>query len=170
MMMRRVGSVLAVALLSFAIYIVYTGSISPYDLATGAIVALIVGALFSGITVKTPVKLINPARWGYLVLYAIKYFVYYETLAHLDVISRILHPKTPVNPAVVMAPFDVETDYALTTIANSITNTPGTVVVDVDEKRRVFYIHWIDAKTLDPLDVKKRVFEDFEKYAKRIFD
>ncbi|MEM4062124.1 MAG: Na+/H+ antiporter subunit E, partial [Desulfurococcaceae archaeon] len=76
----------------------------------------------------------------------------------------------PVNPAVVMAPFDVETDYALTTIANSITNTPGTVVVDVDEKRRVFYIHWIDAKTLDPLDVKKRVFEDFEKYAKRIFD
>lgn len=170
MNMRRVASVIVIALLVFTTYIVYTGSISFYDLVTGIIVAVIVGTLFSTITVKNPAKLANPIRWVYLLTYAFKYFIYYETLAHLDVIKRILHPRTPVNPAIVMAPFNVETDYGIATVANSVTNTPGTVVVEVDEVHKVFYIHWIDAKTLDPITVRKLVFEDFEKYAKKIFE
>lgn len=161
---------LVVALLVFTVYIVYTGSVHAYDLITGGVVALATGILFSNLTVKNPGKVVNPARWLALVVYALKYFFYYETVAHVDVIRRILHPRTPVNPAIVEAPFSAVTDYAVTAVANSITNTPGTVVVEVDENRRVFYIHWIDAKTLDPQEVRKIVFEDFERYARKVFD
>lgn len=168
--MERVARVLVVAILTFTMYIVYTGSISTYDIVTGVIVAIAVGLLFSDLTVRNPKKLLCPTRWATLLVYALKYFFYYETIAHIDVIRRILHPRVPVNPAIVEAPFNADTDYAIAAVANSITNTPGTVVVDVDESRKVFYIHWIDAKTLDPVEVRKTVFEDFERYIKKVFD
>lgn len=168
--MKRTARTLVVALLTFTTYIVYTGSILTYDIVTGVFVAVVVGLLFSNLTVKSPGKLLSPTRWLALMIYALKYFFYYETVAHIDVMRRILHPRVPVNPAIVEAPFQANTDYAITMIANSITNTPGTVVVDVDENRKVFYIHWIDAKTLNPVEVRKFVFEDFERYARKVFD
>lgn len=167
---RRVISAILVSLLTFVVYMVCSGTASLYDVVTGLVVALCIGAIFSGITIERPAKVINPARWLALLLYAAKYFIIYETSAHLDVIKRILHPKMPVNPAIVKAPFHTETDYGITAVANSITNTPGTVVVEVDKDSKVFYIHWIDAKTLDPFAVRKHVFEDFERYVKKIFD
>jgi multicomponent Na+:H+ antiporter subunit E len=168
--MKRIGSAVIVALLAYITYIVYSGSVGGYDLVTGAIVAIITGAIFSTFVVKNPSKVLDVKRWLYLIVYAIIYFTYYETKAHVDVIKRILHPKKPVNPAIVEAFYDVNTDYALTTISISITNTPGTVVVDVDEKKRALYIHWIYATTLDPAEAKKQIFEAFEKFAKKIFD
>lgn len=168
--MKRLAGTIIVAVFAFVIYVVYTGSATGYDVVTGAIAAAISGLLFSGLVVRKPTKVLDPVRWAYLVKYALKYFTYYETLAHVDVIKRILHPKVPVNPAVVEAPFTAETDYAITAVANSITNTPGTIVIDLDEKRKVFYIHWIDATTVEPAEVRKIVFEDFERYAKKILD
>jgi len=168
--MSRVLRGFLVFLLAFTVYIVYTGSTSGYDVVTGVVVSAIIGTLFSKIVIEKPLKTLNPKRWLYLVIYAVIYFTYFETKAHVDVIKRILHPKTPVNPAIVEAPYTVESDYAITTIANSITNTPGTVVVDIDTSKKTFYIHWINAKTLDPLEAKREIFETFEKYARRIFD
>ncbi len=168
--MRGVLRGLFIFLLAFIIYVIYTGSISSYDIITGVMVAAISGTLFSNIVIRNPLKILDLRRWLYLIAYAVIYFTYYETRAHLDVIKRILHPKIPVNPAIVEAPFDLETDYAITTVANSITNTPGTVVVEIDVSKKIYYIHWIDAKTLDPDGVKKEVFESFEKFARKIFE
>jgi len=161
---------LITALLTFIVYIVYTGSTRGYDIVTGIIVSIVAGALFANLVIQNPLKVLSFKRWLYLLTYAILYFLYYETKAHLDVIKRILHPKVPVNPAIIEAPYSVESDYAITAVANSITNTPGTVVVDIDTSRKVFYIHWINAKTLDPAEAKKEIFESFEKFARKIFD
>jgi multicomponent Na+:H+ antiporter subunit E len=167
---RRVSRGFIVFILAFTVYVVYTGSISGYDIVTGVIVSAVIGALFSNIVVEKPIKVVDPRRWLHLLVYAVLYFTYYEAKAHIDVIRRILHPKLPVNPAIVEAPYRVESDFAITTVANSITNTPGTVVVDIDPSKRTFYIHWISAKTLDPLEARREIFETFEKHAKRIFE
>ncbi|MGB9827831.1 Na+/H+ antiporter subunit E [Thermosphaera chiliense] len=161
---------LVVALIAFITYIVFSGSITTYDIITGVIVSLVTGFIFSTITLSNPRKALNPKRWALFVIYALRYLIIDETKAHVDVIKRILHPKTPVNPAIVKVPFNVSTDYAITAIANSITNTPGTVVVDVDEKGKVFYVHWIDAKTLEPEKAREAISSVFEKYAGNMFD
>jgi len=163
-------SAIPAMILSFIIYIIYTGSISPYDLITGVIVAVIVGLLAGEIVVKDAGKALDPKRLAYLVKYAIWYFFVAEVKAHADVIKRALSPKMPLNPAIVRVPYYVETDYAMTTIANSITNTPGTVVVDIDPDRKLFYVHWIDAKTSDPGEARKMISLEFEENAKKIFD
>lgn len=168
--LKGILRVFLIFLLAFAIYIIYTGSLAGYDIVTGVLVSIVVSVVFSGMIIKNPLKPLNAIRWLYLITYAILYFTYYETKAHVDVIKRILHPKTPVNPAIIETYYNANSDYAITTIANSITNTPGTVVVEIDETKKAFYIHWIDAKTLDPLEAKREIFESFEKFARRIFD
>lgn len=166
----RFINALIIAVLSFTVYIVFSGSISLYDVITGIGVGIITGYLFSNITLQNPRKTLSPKRWVLAIFYAIRYLIIDETKAHIDVIKRIIHPKTPVNPAIVKVPFEVSTEYAATAIANSITNTPGTVVVDIDMNERVFYVHWIDAKTIEPLKAREMISSVFEKYAKMIFE
>jgi multicomponent Na+:H+ antiporter subunit E len=161
---------LVVAILCFFIYVIFSGSVSTYDVITGVVVAIVVGALFSNIVLTNPVKVFDPKRWYYTIRYALRYFIVDETRAHVGVIKRILHPKTPVNPAIVKVPYRVRTDYSKTAIACSITNTPGTVVVEIDDVEKAFYVHWIDAKTLDPEEARKEISLVFEEYSKKIFD
>ncbi|RLG80688.1 MAG: cation:proton antiporter [Thermoprotei archaeon] len=166
----KLGSALAVGLLVFIVYIVFSGSVSPYDIVAGVLVGIVLGLIFSEYVVKNPGKAFNPVRWLWLVAYAIYYFFVAEVRAHLDVMYRILHPKMPVNPAIVKVPYRVETDYAVTAVANSITNTPGTVVVDIDPEDRAYYVHWINAKTLEPEEARRHISEVFEKYSREVFD
>ncbi len=168
--MSRVLRAIGPMVMVFITYIVFSGSISFYDLVTGAIVSIVVGLIVANIVVEKPKKLIEVQRLFWLIVYAIYYFFVAEVKAHLDVMYRILHPKMPVNPGIVRVPYGVETDYAITTIANSITNTPGTVVVDIDPEKKVFYVHWINIRALEPEKTREYVSKSFEFYAGRIFD
>ncbi len=158
------------AIAAFIIYIIFSGSVRPYDLITGAVVAVVTGLIVANLVVSKPRKVGELARLGWLIRYAFRYFFIDEVRAHVDVMSRIVKPSMPINPGIVRVPYYVESDYAMTTIANSITNTPGTVVVDVDDERKVFYVHWIDVKALKPEETRAKISEVFERYAKKIFD
>jgi multicomponent Na+:H+ antiporter subunit E len=87
--------------------------------------------------------------------------------ANVDVAYRTLAPGMPIEPDVVVVPLRVQTDGAITTIANSITLTPGTLTMDYDEETNTLYVHGITGRNrqavLDPI----RTWED---YALVIFD
>jgi multicomponent Na+:H+ antiporter subunit E len=87
--------------------------------------------------------------------------------ANLDVAYRVLAPSLPIQPAVVELPLRVESDLAITTIANSITLTPGTLTMDYDDETNTIYIHASDARNRDAVVEPIRAWED---YALRIFD
>ncbi len=166
----RIARAFVVALLTFVVYIVFTGSVTIYDLITGVIAAIVVGALCANIVLQNPRKVFDVRRWIHLVAYALHYFFIDEVKAHLDVARRILSPSMPINPGIVRVPYEVVSDYAITAVANSITNTPGTVVVDIDTERKVMYVHWIDVKTTKPSEARKHISETFERFAKKVFD
>lgn len=169
-MAQRIYRSIPIIILVFIVYIVFSGSISIFDLITGGIVSILVGIVFANITLSQPSKVFDVRRWIWTFLYAIYYFFVAEVKAHIDVIKRILHPQMPIKPGIVKIPINVETDYALTAVANSITNTPGTVVVDVDKDKKYFYVHWIDVRTIEMEKAYKEISYSFEKYAKKIFD
>lgn len=168
--MRFVGKVLGVFFLVFIVYVVFSGSSSAYSLITGVLVALATSVITANLVISNPGKLIQVGRLGWLLIYSIRYFFVDEVRAHLDVMKRILHPKMPINPGIVKVPYEVVSDYAMLAIANSITNTPGTVVVDVFPEEKAFYVHWINAVATEPAEVRKHISEVFERFAKRIFD
>ncbi len=168
--MNRILSSIAVALLVFIAYIVFSGSLSTYDLLTAIITSVVIGGLTGTFVVSNPYKAFNPFRMVYAIIYFFRYMLINEVKAHTDVIKRILHPKMPINPGIVKVPYHVKSDYAMTLIANSITNTPGTVVVDIDRKDKCFFVHWIDVKTLEPEKARMHISKVFEHYSKKIFD
>lgn len=88
-------------------------------------------------------------------------------IANLSVARIVLSPSLPIDPAVVEVPLRVQSDAAVTTIANSITLTPGTLTMDYDAATNTLIVHSLvvtDRETvLDPI----RTWED---YALAIFD
>jgi len=76
--------------------------------------------------------------------YALLYlaaFLWELVTANVDVAYRVLHPRMPITPDVIELPLRVESDLAITTIANSITLTPGTLTMDYDEEENAIYVH-----------------------------
>jgi multicomponent Na+:H+ antiporter subunit E len=94
-------------------------------------------------------------------------FLWDLVTANVDVAKRVLAPSMPINPDVVEVPLRVETPFAITTIANSITLTPGTLTMDYDEATNTLYVHSINAPNRDAVvDPIRR----WEEYALVIFD
>ncbi|PSP71493.1 cation transporter [Halobacteriales archaeon QH_8_67_27] len=94
-------------------------------------------------------------------------FLWELLTANLDVAYRVLAPSMPIEPDVIEVPLRVETDLAITTIANSITLTPGTLTIDYDADRNSLFVHAIDGRDHDAITDPIRTWED---YALRIFD
>lgn len=88
-------------------------------------------------------------------------------VANLDVAYRVLHPTLQLEPQVVLVPLRVETSLGITTIANSITITPGTITLDHDPDENTLYVHIIDGRHPDEVVEPIRTWED---YALEIFD
>jgi multicomponent Na+:H+ antiporter subunit E len=94
-------------------------------------------------------------------------FLWELLTANVDVAYRVLAPSMPIEPDVIEVPLRVETDLAITTIANSITLTPGTLTMDYDADRNSLYVHAIDGRNHEAVTDPIRTWED---YALRIFD
>jgi len=93
-------------------------------------------------------------------------FVVELVTANLEVAYRVLSPSMPIDPEVIELPLRVESDIAVTTIANSITMTPGTLTMDYDAERNALYIHAVYCEDPEAIAAPIREWED---YALRIF-
>ena len=102
----------------------------------------------------------------YVVLYVLT-FIREAIVASLDVTYRVLAPSGPAEPEVILIPLRVQTDLGVTTIANSITMTPGSLTLNYDPEENAVYIHVIDGS--DPEDIVDPIRE-WENYALVIFD
>jgi multicomponent Na+:H+ antiporter subunit E len=102
----------------------------------------------------------------YVVLYVAN-FLKELLVANVTVARIVLTPSLPIDPAVVEVPLRVQSDAAITTIANSITLTPGTLTMDYDAERNTLYVHSIVVPDRESVIAPIRQWED---YALAIFD
>jgi len=102
----------------------------------------------------------------YAALYVLV-FLREVVVANLDVAYRVLAPGTRIEPQVIFVPLRVETDLGVTTIANSITITPGTLTLDHDEAENALYVHVIDGRDVGAIVDPIRTWEN---YALVMFD
>lgn len=87
-------------------------------------------------------------------------FVWELVRANLDVAYRVLSPGMPIEPEVILVPLRVETDVAVTLLANSVTITPGTVTLDYDEETNALYVHAVDGRDPKAIAAPIRRWED----------
>ncbi len=109
----------------------------------------------------------NPLRWFIFLFYTFFYWMYYLMKANIDVAYRVITGR--INPGIVRIRPNLKTNLGRTILANSITLTPGTLTIDVNEKTGDFIVHWINVSDLD--DEKKKmegVCSKFPDWAGRI--
>jgi multicomponent Na+:H+ antiporter subunit E len=81
-------------------------------------------------------------------------------LANLDVAYRVWHPRLEIEPRMIRLPLDVQTSLGAVIYANSITLTPGTVTVSVDEDKRELLVHALSDTSAEGLlsgEMQKRI-------------
>ncbi len=111
------------------------------EIIFGISVSLIVAAVTCHILCRSrDYRMLNPVRWFIMLLYTIPLFVE-MVKANFDVAYRVITGR--IEPAIVKITPDLKTDLGITFLANSITLTPGTLTVEVDNDKSELYIHWI---------------------------
>jgi multicomponent Na+:H+ antiporter subunit E len=115
---------------------------SPYELLFGAILSVIVGFIAKKIFIKESYRMLNPVRWILFLAYVLGPFFISLAKANIEVAYLVITGK--INPGIVKISPNLKTDLAISMLANSITLTPGTLTVDIDEKTNDLYVHWIN--------------------------
>jgi len=112
------------------------------ELIIGAVLSIIVAAITKNFFFKENLRMLNPKRWFLLIIYIMGPFFWGMAKANIDVAYRVTTGR--INPGIVRISPKLKTDLGITMLANSITLTPGTLSVDVNEKTNDLYVHWIN--------------------------
>jgi len=154
-------------LLLFGIWLLLTWSLHWQDLLIGVVIALVADLLLGDIYPFNAVKILNPIRFFWLIVYATN-FIAYVIKANFDVAYRVLNINMPIRPGIVKVRTRLETEMARTFLANSITLTPGTLSVDMIGDH--LYVHWINIVSEDPTKETEIIVERFENLLERVFE
>jgi len=150
-----------------AVWMLLNWRIGPTTITAGVVVSFIAAIWLGRELPVQPARLLNPMRWIWAIVY-IPVFAWECLKANLDVAMRVLSPGLQLKPGIVKIRTSLKSDIARTFLANSITMTPGTMTVEIQDD--VLYIHWIDVKTEDPEAAAKIIKGPFERLLARIFD
>ncbi|MDI6756948.1 MAG: Na+/H+ antiporter subunit E [Endomicrobiia bacterium] len=153
----------------FVAWILLTFTFAPSSVLVGALAAALVSLTFKTDWTRNPSKFMQWKRFAmffkFLAIFALECFK-----ANLDMAMRVLHPKMPLNPAILKVRTKCKTETSITFLSNFITLTPGTFTIDADIESGHLFIHWINAPSSGGEDVCRRVVEKFEKIIIEVFE
>lgn len=120
---------LALAVVLFVVWLLWSGHFTPLLISLGGLSCLSVVLLAQRMRILDEEGV--PWRLGLRpFLYAV-WLVRQVWEANVDVAGRIIHPRIPISPRLIRVQASQRGDLGRVIFANSITLTPGTVSVDV---------------------------------------
>ncbi|MFD1646801.1 Na+/H+ antiporter subunit E [Haloarchaeobius litoreus] len=144
---RRYATVFA---LSYLFYLAIGGFVGGLDLLTGAFSAAVVALALSSVSfVDAPTRRRTVPRVARTVAF-LPVLLWEVAKANVALAVVILHPRLPIDPSVDALETDTREDLERMVLANSITLTPGTLTVDVQD--RTFLVHSLTAESRESLE------------------
>jgi len=92
-------------------------------------------------------------------------------IANLQVAVVILGPVSRLRPVFVRVPLELRTDFAVTALASTVTLTPGTVSIAIEDDGaggRVLVVHAL--RCLEPDDMVRTIKQRYERRLKEILE
>ncbi len=68
-------------------------------------------------------------------------FLFEMLKANLEVAYDLITPRLFTQPGIIAYPLSSTTDFEITMLTNIIALTPGTMVIDLSDDRKIIYIH-----------------------------
>ncbi len=89
------------------------------------------------------------------------YFLWDLLASSLQVAWDVLTPTHRSRPGIVAVPIDAVSDLEITTLANLVSLTPGTLSLDLSDDRKTLYVHamFVD----DPETIRKGIKSKMER-------
>jgi len=164
---QKIKSFLYLFILLEIVWLIFTSSFHYQEVITGIFVSLIISLLLWKQYLELDLPALSFKKIMFIILYILVLFK--EIIkANFDVAYRIIHPKMPIKPGIVVIKTKLKQDLAKLILANSITLTPGTFTLDI--LGDILLIHWINVKTEDINKATESIGEKFEKYLRIIFE
>lgn len=135
---------------------VLTGVINIYNLFFG----LVIGYLILG-SMRLEGQKANYFRKVGQVIGFLLFFLKELLVSSFRVAYDVVTPTYHMRPGIIAIPLDAKTDLEITSLANIISLTPGTLSLDVSEDKKLLYIHamFID----DPDELRREIKDGLEK-------
>jgi multicomponent Na+:H+ antiporter subunit E len=137
-------------ILMFSTWIVLSGIFEPLLLGLGLFSSFIVAYFFKDLLLP----LLEPGfirTFFRFIIYA-PWLIWEIVKANFHLVYLVFHPRMNdlIDPQIVVFKTNLKSDLAITTLANSITLTPGTITVTADNEG-VFRVHAIDKEMAEAL-------------------
>ena len=87
-------------------------------------------------------------------------------IANFDVFKTILRPKLELTPGIFTYETSLKKDWQITLLANMITLTPGTLVMDISPDNKTLYIHALNVGEID--EMTDGIRNSFERVIKEV--
>jgi multicomponent Na+:H+ antiporter subunit E len=148
------------------IWLIANGTLATDTVLTGVVVTAAIALAFAAFS-----RVYSVIRWSPRVIYTyLQYFgvfLYELVKANLNVMRYVFSPNIDIHPGIVEIKTQLQSPIGRLALANSITLTPGTLVVDI--RGDSLFIHWINVTATDPVAATREVAGRFEKYLKVIY-
>jgi multicomponent Na+:H+ antiporter subunit E len=148
------------------IWVIANGTLAFDVLITGIVISAAIALAFASFA-----RVYSVIRWSpKVILYYLMYltvFLIELTRANLNVMRLVFSPHIDIEPGIVEIKTSLKSPIGRLALANSITLTPGTLVVDIKDDS--LFIHWINVSATDPVAATEEISARFEKYLKVVY-
>ena len=142
--------------LLFGAWVLFSGHLDAVHLSYGVVCSALVAAMSYDLLFPQTATPVAPAAVLRLIAY-VPWLLWEVVLANFHVVYLILRPSA-VRSQVIRFRTKLQSDLAKVTLANSITLTPGTITIQLDDDE--FVVHALSDKAADDLrdgDMERRV-------------
>jgi len=141
------GSVRTIALRAWSlcwlilVWVLLWGSFSAANILSGLAIALVITLLLPLPSVPVEGR-VHPLALLHLILH-----VAYSLLVSSVQVAALALRRAPPLSAVLRAQLAVKSDLVLALAVNILNLTPGTMVLEIDQARRMIYVHVLDVES-----------------------
>jgi multicomponent Na+:H+ antiporter subunit E len=148
------------------IWLIANNTLATETVIAGVVITAAISLAFAAFS-----RVYSVVRWSpRVIFYYLLYFgVFIQELvkANLNVMWVVFSPRINIKPGIVEIKTQLASPMGRLALANSITLTPGTLVVDM--RGDSLFIHWINVTATDPVEATKEIAGRFEKYLKVVY-
>lgn len=141
------------SVLLFIMWMVLTSNTQIANIFVGLGVSICVASLYVLVFRKNDFEFVHPV-WFLIYIYVLMKNL---IIANLQISKKILSKDMKLSPAIVAVKTNLKSDWKKLLLANSITLTPGTLTLDIEDD--MLYIHVIECRDVTN---KENITKEFE--------
>jgi len=164
--MRPAKGFLWLWLLLTFVWIAVSSSLAVESVATGVLISAALAYVFARKFAIWAGISFSPQRLYHFILYTLA-FVVELVRANINMMRYVYASRISVNPGVVKVKTKLKSPIGRLALANSISLTPGSLVLDISEDELT--VHFLDMRTIDATDPSRTIARPFEKHLGRSF-